>query len=299
MSVRKPASMLFLVNGLQLFLGAGLLLGLWNHMLEYSEMLLDLAVGLILLSGLLSLAGLFIVLRYLENTRRKDRENLENLENLNRRLREQRHDYLNQVQIVYGLLELGEFEEARAYLRPVFKDIMKLGRALKTSEPAVNALLQAKMESAGLQGIDFYLEVATQLNQLPVEAWEFCKILANLIDNAITAAAQREGERWVRLRMEELPSRYRIAVENNGPRIPESQRKLIFGQGYTTKKGEGHGMGLSIVEAALKRAGGTMEVESDEEQTSFTFTLPKAGGESRELSGQGGKRRLCQIKDKK
>lgn len=297
MWVRKPAGMLFLVNGLQLLFGAGLLLGLQNHMIEYSKMLLDLAVCLILLSGLLSMAGLFIVLHY---QNKSYRESMENLENLNRKLREQRHDYLNQVQIVYGLLELGEFEDAREYLRPVFKDIMKLGRALKTSEPAVNALLQAKMESAGQQGIDLYLEVATQLTRLPVEPWEFCKILANLIDNAMTAAAQREGEKWVRIRMEELPGEYRIAVENNGPRIPESQRKLIFGQGYTTKKGEGHGMGLSIVESALRRAGGVIEVESDEEETAFTFTLPKTKPDSREdrraLSHRG---RPCQIKEKK
>lgn len=142
MSVRKLTGMLFLVNGLQFLLGAAILLGLLTDIVEYSEMLLDLSVCLVLLSSLLSMAGLMSVVRYQD---RSYRESMENLEHLNIRLREQRHDYLNQIQIVYGLLELNAFDEAKEYLNPVFRDIMKVNQALRTSEPAVNALLQAKL----------------------------------------------------------------------------------------------------------------------------------------------------------
>ena len=130
---------------------------------------------------------------------------IRNLEDFNTKLREQRHDYLNQLQIVHGLLELDEFEEAKNYLQPVFRDIMKVNQALKTSQPAVNALLRAKMEAAEQQGVDLYVEIATQLNRLPLEPWEFCKILANLIDNAVTAAGQNEGEKRVLLQLKETP----------------------------------------------------------------------------------------------
>lgn len=272
MSVRKLTGMLFLVNGLQFLLGAAILLGLLTDIVEYSEMLLDLSVCLVLLSSLLSMAGLMSVVRYQD---RSYRESMENLEHLNIRLREQRHDYLNQIQIVYGLLELNAFDEAKEYLSPVFRDIMKVNQALRTSEPAVNALLQAKLEEAERQGIRFCLEVGTQLERLPVEPWEFCKILANLIDNAVAAAGQNEKEKWVRLRMEETPAQYRIVVVNNGPEITEYQQKLIFTRGYTTKKGEGHGMGLAIVASVLKEAGGEIFVNSSPQETSFAFTLPK------------------------
>lgn len=272
MPVRKLAVTLFLINGLQLILGAGILIGLQFDMIGYSELLLDLSILLVLLGSLLSITGLFSVTKYQQNNYR---ESLDNLEKLNIRLRDQRHDYLNQIQIVYGLLELEEYESARDYLRPVFKDIMKVNRAMKTSQPAVNALLQAKLEAAEQQGIDFYLEVGTQLKELDLEAWEFCKILANLIDNAVTAVGMQEGERWVRVRMEEKPEGYRILVANNGPEIPEEQKKMIFVRGYTTKKGEGHGMGLAIVSSILKEAGGSILVESTEEETVFLVRLPR------------------------
>ncbi|MDO4297450.1 MAG: ATP-binding protein [Lachnospiraceae bacterium] len=271
MSVRKLSGMLFLVNGMQFLLGAGMLIGLQSNAIEYSELVLDLAMGLVLLASLLSITGLFSVTRY---QKQNFQESMDNLENLNTKLREQRHDYLNQIQIVYGLLELGEYEEARDYLRPVFKDIMKVNRALRTAQPAVNALLQAKMDEAEQQGIDFYLEVGTQLKDLTVEPWELCKILANLIDNAVTAVAPLDGERKITLQMEENSGNYLFVVRNNGPEIPKQQQKLIFGKGYTTKKEEGHGMGLAIVSSILKEAGGTIQLESSPEETIFSFTLP-------------------------
>lgn len=273
MTIRKLAKMLFAINGMQFLLCIGILAGLWKDVFQQADYVLDLAMGLMMLSSLLSIGGLFSVTRY---QNKSYRESMQNLENLNSRLREQRHDYLNQIQIVYGLLELGEYEDARDYMRPVFKDIMKVNRALKTAQPAVNALLQAKMETAEKQGIDFYLEVGTQLSDLAMEPWELCKVLGNLIDNAVTAVSGLPGERRISLDMREAKEFYQIAVRNNGPEIPEQHRKQIFNQGFTTKKEEGHGMGLAIVASVLKEAKGGIRFESDHNETVFIVTVPKA-----------------------
>ena len=310
MSVRKLSRMLFLVNGLQLVLGFGILIGLWGDFITYSEEIQNISIIMILLGAMISTTGLISLLRY---QKKNYEESMKGLENLNLKLREQRHDYLNQMQIVNGLLELGEFESARDYLQPVFKDIMKVSRALKTSQPAVNALLQAKMEEAERQGIDFYLEVGAQLHGLSVEPWELCKILANLIDNAVTALSMpkeggkgqseeakaqedrkrtvadkgqdaetgertvQDGERWIRLGIGENQDEHLFLIRNNGPEIPKAQQKLIFGVGYTTKKEEGHGMGLASVSSILKEVGGRIRVNSSPEETSFAVAIPKAG----------------------
>lgn len=286
MSVRKLSLMLFLVNGLQFLVGAAVMIGLQLNWINYSKMLAALSICLILLSSILSVGGMLSVTRY---QKLLYEESIQNLEEFNTKLREQRHDYLNQIQIVHGLLEIDEFEEAKNYLQPVFRDIMKVNRALKTSQPAVNALLQAKMETAEQQGVDFYLEIATQLTQLPMEAWEFCKILANLIDNAVAAAGQNAGEKQVFLRLRETPLAYQGSIQNNGPEISDTQQKLIFGKGYTTKKGEGHGMGLYIVDSVLKKTGGSIQVSSQTQETTFSFVIPKAassGGKSDRLRGK-------------
>lgn len=272
MTIRKFLIILFVINGMEFFLGCILLGGIWGRTDHQTDLVLFLAMGAMLFGGVFTAGGLFYVSSY---QYRSYRESVENLERLNGRLREQRHDYLNQMQIVYGLLELEDYEDAREYLRPVFKDIMKVNRALRTAQPAVNALLQAKLETAEQQGIDFYLDVGTQLNALAMEPWELCKVLGNIIDNGVTAVSHLKGERRIRMDIRESRSEYMFVISNNGPRIPEQDQKLIFNQGFTTKREEGHGMGLFIVAAVLKEAGGRVEFTSGDEETAFTVTVPK------------------------
>lgn len=203
------------------------------------------------------------------------RESYENLEKLNSNLRVQRHDYLNHLQVVYGLMEMEEYEELKSYLQPVYKDLLKTGKALRTSKPAINALLKAKMDEAESRGIDFYIEVKSDLSNLHVEDWELCKVLSNLLDNGMTALDSREGEKKIELEITENQEFYRFDVSNNGPMIPKEMQEHIFKQGITTKKGEGHGMGLYIVSGVLKAYGGTIKLMSEENETVFSFELPK------------------------
>ena len=199
-------------------------------------------------------------------------ETIDNLEGLNMKLRSQRHDYINQLQVVYGLLEIGEYEEARSYLKPIFNDMMKVGKALKTRIPAVNALLMAKMQTAEARGIDMYVEVKSDLKNICVEGWELCKVMSNIIDNAMTAveAGGREGEdKKVYIEINETPDTYIIRITNNGPVITEEEKRNIFKSGYTTKKEPGHGEGLAIVTGILKEHGGRMRVDSSKHETVF------------------------------
>lgn len=202
------------------------------------------------------------------------KESYTNVERLNSELRSQRHDYLNHLQVVYGLMELQEYEDLQKYLEPVFKNMMKTGKALKTSKPAINALLKAKMDEAEGKGIDLYVEVKSDLKELVVEDWELCKVLANLIDNAMTALEEQPGEKKLRVDVIEDKENYIFSVSDNGPGIPTHLQETVFKQGYSTKSEEGHGMGLFIVANVIKAYKGSIELKSEEE-TIFTFRFPK------------------------
>lgn len=206
-------------------------------------------------------------------------ESLQNLEQLNFELRAARHDYLNHLQVVYGLLELEEYEDLKKYLTPVYKGIMKTGKALKTSKPALNALLKAKMEEAERQQMDVYVEVKSDLKQLSVEDWQLCKVLSNLIDNAMTALLEKSEEKTMEIEINEDRENYVFSVSNNGTAIPKECQKNIFKRGFSTKKGEGHGMGLAIVSDIVKEHKGSVAVSSTEEKTEFTVTFRKGEGE--------------------
>lgn len=234
-----------------------------------------LAVGI--LAGCIGL----ILFQYhrLRNQCSRMQDSFRNLEQLNFELRAARHDYLNHLQVVYGLMELEEYEELKQYLAPVYKSIMKTGKALKTSKPALNALLMAKMEEAEGKQVDVYVEVKSDLQKLSIEDWQLCKVLSNLIDNAITALQDKAGEKKMEIDISEDREVYLFQISNNGPAIPKDQQAAVFKRGFSTKKEAGHGMGLAIVADILKENAGSIEVNSDEEKTEFTVSFRKGDKE--------------------
>lgn len=199
-----------------------------------------------------------------------------NLGKLNDKLRMDRHDYLNHMQVVYGLMELEEYEEMSSYLDKIYKEMLKTGKAIKTSKPAINALLAAKTSESETKGIELVIEVKSDLKALKIEDWEMCKVLSNLIDNAEKALDDSDKEEkkiWVNIN--ESREEYLFEVGNNGPEIPEEIREKIFKKGFSTKKEEGHGMGLAIISQIVSEHEGNINLESNHEKTVFSIKFKK------------------------
>ena len=197
------------------------------------------------------------------------------LENFNKTLRSQRHDYLNHIQVIYSLMELEEYDEARNYIEPVYKDIVRVSKALKTSKPAVNALLQAKLQMAEKNKIDMELEIKSDLKHLNVEPWEFCRVIGNIIDNGIFALKLKPDNRYMLVEFMEDLENIKINISNNGDVISKEIIDKIFDEGFTTKGIKGEGLGLSIVKEIVENSAGKVRVKSDENRTCFEVTLPK------------------------
>jgi two-component system, LytTR family, sensor histidine kinase AgrC len=197
------------------------------------------------------------------------------LEAFNKTLRTQRHDYLNHIQVIYSLMELEEFDEARKYIEPVYKDIVRVSKALKTSKPAVNALLQAKLQMAEKNEIEMELEIKSDLKTLDMEPWEFCRVIGNIIDNAMFALKLKPDNRYMLVEFAEDMQNIRINISNNGDIIPKEIINSIFKEGFTTKDNHGDGMGLAIVKEIVENFNGSIAVTSTEQKTCFEIVLPK------------------------
>ena len=200
------------------------------------------------------------------------------LESLNREMRAQRHDFMNHIQVVYSLIEMNEPGEAMEYMDRIYGDMQRVSRMLRTACPAVNALIQAKVVEAEQRGAELKLSIAAKWDDEMMPAWEICRVLANLIDNALDAALSGEhpqGEKpTVELVLGEDLRSWFFSVRNNGPKIDENTRKRIFEPGFTTKK-SGQGMGLYIVSQAITELGGRITLESKEQDTVFSGFIPR------------------------
>lgn len=203
-------------------------------------------------------------------------ETIESLSLLNKELRGQRHDYVNHLQVIYNLLELEEYAESKDYIEKVYDDVIKVNKALKTSCAAVNAILQAKNLYAIENGINVTLIVNTSLKNIDMPQWELCRILGNLIDNAIYELKNNDISRNLIIELSEDIRSYKFSVKNNGEPIKTEYINKIFEEGFTTKGNKGSGMGLAIVKDIIEEYKGTIEVESDEGWTEFKGSIPKS-----------------------
>lgn len=231
LNLHKTAVLTVLSNALQILAALGALgLSLATHGQAFTgrvETMLMAAIALVVTWGAI------LDIREATKARRigQEADSLESalsmLERQQAALRAQRHDFMNHLQVVYSLLELKEYGAAEEYLEKVYGDIKRIGRALKTAHPAINALLAAKMSDCESRGIAMELTAESPWQQINVPSWEVCRVLGNLIDNAMDALSQTQKP-VIRVALGENLHEYSLSVANNGPMIPEELRESIF-----------------------------------------------------------------------
>ncbi len=286
--IDKAAAYSIVINGVQIAAVLAIaFLVLFTDIEQQSVLFVDFIISL---ASLLVIWGAVVDIQQALSARRINEQSLMleeaygQLESLNVTLRAQRHDFLNHLQVVSSLLEMGEPAEASDYIERVYGDIRSVSTALKTGNPAVNALLKVKLGEGQARGVFMELKIQSKWDQLPVPGWEMCRVLGNLIDNALDALRETPEPRLT-IVLGEDEKTYFFAVENNGPEVPEALRPKLFQSGFTTK-GPERGMGLFIVRDILERAGGRISLESGPEKTAFRGFMPRP--EPAEEQGENG-----------
>lgn len=277
LNLHKTAVLTIISNALQILAALGaLLLSLATHGQAFSGVLetcLMAAIALVVCWGAMLDIREALKARQVGQEADSLEAALSLLEQQQATLRAQRHDFMNHLQVVYSLLELDEHQAAEEYLEKVYSDIKRVNRTLKTAHPAINALLAAKMSDCEARGIALELHMDSPWQNMPVPSWEICRVLGNLIDNAMDALSGTP-QPAVRVALGENLQEYSLSVANNGPMIPEELRESIFQSGFSTKSA-GRGMGLAIVQEIVRRNGGVMSLTSDEQETRFCIVLTK------------------------
>ena len=272
--VNKASTYAIVVNGIQI---GALIVFVLYLLLEpvYTDPILLTAVCVM---AVMAIWGAGIDIREALRTRRRMRTIHElkttndQMDALNLQLRAQRHDFLNHIQVVYSLLEMNESAEAADYLERIYSQLRTVSKVMRTKVTAFNALLQVKNAACEERGIRLELDIRTSLEGLPVPAWEICCIIGNLLDNAMDAIGTQKGG-LIKLEVRETLRQFTFAISNNGPVIPPEMRESIFEPGVSTK-GEGRGIGLSIVRRTLEEFGGTITLQAGDE-TCFAVTVPR------------------------
>lgn len=265
---------------LQLFAGSGVLLGraIPGEYGRYA--FFD---YLFYATVLLSLPTLYFVVRLIDRTRQDtvlstQEHYIDQISGMFTSIRGQRHDYLNHIQVMHTMLQLGKLAELKAYMSDVVKETHQVGDIVQHDIPAVGALLKAKTAVALSLGIDFVSDFSGPWNpKSPVKIIDIVKIAGNLIDNAFDEVVKLPaGERRVRASFKLWDGFLELTVSNPGPPISEAAKARLFEPGFSTKPGENRGLGLPIVRERVAHYDGTLTFHSDENRgTVFQVRLPQ------------------------
>lgn len=277
LEVKKATILAMVVNSLQILMVGVIVLYMYMTPGDIAD--LPLARALVAVAAAVVIWGSVIDIRDALDSRKLLQQlddmdqTIEAQEDLNITLRAQRHDFLNHLQVVYSLIEMKEYKEANDYIERVYGSIASVGKVLRTANPAINALLQVKLGVCEKAGIQVKLDIRSAWKDLSIPGWEMCKVLGNLLDNAIDAL-QEVSDRRLTLTLTEDLKAFRFSVKNSGPMIPVKLQASIFQPGITTKAA-GHGMGLFIVRRTVQEWGGDIRLISDAKETEFSGFIPR------------------------
>lgn len=134
-------------------------------------------------------------------------------------------------------------------------------------------IVRYRLETGNIQiEIDFEKE----LPMILADAQQIQQVIINILNNAMDSLQNHPAPR-IRMRTYKNGGGVNMAMENNGPEIPETIRQRLFDPFFTTKEvGKGTGLGLSISYGIVTEHGGQIRVESNPERTAFILWFPAA-----------------------
>jgi signal transduction histidine kinase len=126
-------------------------------------------------------------------------------------------------------------------------------------------------------GIGVRTTFASNLLAVTGHSEHLTQLFVNLFTNAAHAALPANAELSIEATIHEDPAWVLVRVHDNGPGIQPSDIERVFEPFYTTRRGSGCGLGLSIVRDIVNHHGGQISVESAPHVgTTFSLLLPAA-----------------------
>lgn len=188
------------------------------------------------------------------------------LEKLLDAIQGERHDLLNHLQVISGLLQLNKVDRAVDYLKQVSNEVVKYSLTSKVAIPELGAALLIVINEAAMLQIELVLSINSDLAK--------CAVPGSVVSNALEICLNSAFET---VSVQESGERRRLEVE-----FAESEQeytcRLLFPEPLPVD--------LKRFEAALEPAvamlspyGGSLGLAIANKSVEIFFTLPRQGFE--------------------
>ena len=198
-------------------------------------------------------------------------------------LRSQRHEFMNKLHLISGLIQMKEYELVKGLIEEVHgeqQNVLDFFLA-KVRDPAVVGVLIGKMHRAKELGIQLTITDQSSVTELCPHRETVLTILGNAIENAMEAIKTMGNEEHltaaITVHLKEETERLTIEVSDTGPGIDPELGEQIFADGGTTK-GEGRGFGLALISRLVSRLKGSIIMHSSPNGATLEVRLPRTEG---------------------
>jgi len=192
-------------------------------------------------------------------------------------LRAQAHESANRLHTVVSLIELGRAPQALEFAAAEIAAAQELTDKVvgAVREPVLAALLLGKLTQASERGVDLVVadDDGGGVPEGRLPARDLVTIVGNLLDNAIDAAVAAPPPRRVDVGTGLDGGYLVLRVSDSGGGLDPADVERAFRRGWSTKPDDGQigrGLGLALVAQAVRRHGGTIEIDGSQ----FTVRIP-------------------------
>ena len=222
----------------------------------------DVPVSIVVFAGILIIANAAMI--YVINSIEKATEQEQDLRMLRQQIsiqtenysalkknynvqRKSTHEFERHIQIIRDLLDRKEYESAQNYVRQLQSDRTLKVFSITSNNPVVDVVLNQKHQVAQENGIKMRVKV-NDLSAVTLKTNELVVLLSNLLDNAIEACLQFDGDKEIVCSILKEESIY-ISIRNTTEPV-----EIVNGTITTTKSNPAeHGFGLPAVKYILEQ----------------------------------------------
>ena len=181
------------------------------------------------------------------------------------------HEYKNQILCIESLINTGNYEGLKNYIKNISGHLSTELDYIKTNNVIVDAILNSKYRETLEKGIMFIFQL-NDLSTIEIEDEDIVVILSNLLSNAIEACEKYSGKKVIKLKFIKEGDNIIISVKNtyNG------KLEIRDGEIQTSKlyDSDEHGIGINNIIDVIEKYQGSYTIQNDKEEFYFSIMLP-------------------------
>lgn len=186
-------------------------------------------------------------------------------------LSEWKHDYKGQLRLISALIEEENFAELKQFIYGVDAELSSSANLIFTGNRTIDAVISLRIMDAKRHQIPFESKLYLP-DGLPLHEVAFSSLLGNILDNALEACLKVDSD-TKKIFFEIKPWKRMLYIfcsnTSDGNYVIGNHETLL-----TTKKTQGHGIGMRRIREIVEEAGGTCQFSPQANQFSVSVMIP-------------------------